>query len=147
MPGFVLGALKLGLGEFSAVGCADDLMSKSTPKSMGAVRSTLVPPLMSKKSVLRKAEKSSLAAQMQALAGDFQILADELSAAVFRCDPTGVVLFHNARWAELVPDHDHDSVPPPGIPMSLSDHAYKTKYPHNAVLGRMMSLSSPLPGA
>lgn len=60
MSGFVLGALKLGLGEFSAVGCAEDLMSKSTPKSTGAVRSMLVPPLMSKKSVLRKAEKSSL---------------------------------------------------------------------------------------
>ena len=60
MLGFVLGALKLCLGEFSAVGCAEGLRSKSTPKSMGAVRSTLVPPLMSKKSVLRKAEKSSL---------------------------------------------------------------------------------------
>lgn len=59
MLGFALAVLMLFLGEFSAVGCADGLMSKSTPKSMGELRSTLVPPLMSKKSVLRKAEKSS----------------------------------------------------------------------------------------
>lgn len=59
MLGFALGALMLFLGEFSAVGCVEGLMSKSTPKSMGELRSTLVPPLMSKKSVLRNAEKSS----------------------------------------------------------------------------------------
>lgn len=34
-------------------------MSKSTSKSIAELRSTLVPPLMSKKSVFRNAEKSS----------------------------------------------------------------------------------------
>jgi diguanylate cyclase (GGDEF)-like protein/PAS domain S-box-containing protein len=59
--------------------------------------------------VAREAEKSalaaemeSLAAQMEALALDFQILADEVPAAVFRCDVSGVVSFHNARWTELI---------------------------------------------
>jgi diguanylate cyclase (GGDEF)-like protein/PAS domain S-box-containing protein len=59
--------------------------------------------------VAREAEKSGLAAQMQTLAGemqslarDFQILADEVPAAVFRCDASGSVSFHNARWTELV---------------------------------------------
>jgi diguanylate cyclase (GGDEF)-like protein len=52
-----------------------------------------------------------------ALAADFQMLADEVPAAVFRCDPTGVVLFHNARWSGLVDDADtvtrlHDIVSP-----------------------------------
>jgi diguanylate cyclase (GGDEF)-like protein len=37
-----------------------------------------------------------------ALAADFQMLADEVPAAVFRCEPTGVVLFHNARWSGLL---------------------------------------------
>jgi len=32
----------------------------------------------------------------------FQILADEVPAAVFCCDLDGVVLFHNARWTTLV---------------------------------------------
>ena len=59
--------------------------------------------------VAREAEKSALAAemeslasQMEALALDFQILADEVPAAVFRCDVSGVVSFHNARWTELI---------------------------------------------
>ena len=57
MLGFA--SLTLCLGVFSAVGCVEGLMSKSTPKSMGESRSTLVPPLISKKSVFRNAEKSS----------------------------------------------------------------------------------------
>jgi hypothetical protein len=60
MLGFVLAALMLCLGVFSAVGWTEGLMSKSTPKSIGELRPTLVPPLMSKKSVFRNAEKSSL---------------------------------------------------------------------------------------
>jgi diguanylate cyclase (GGDEF)-like protein/PAS domain S-box-containing protein len=43
--------------------------------------------------------------QLQALARDFKLLADEVPAGVFRCDPRGVVLFHNARWAELLDSH------------------------------------------
>jgi diguanylate cyclase (GGDEF)-like protein/PAS domain S-box-containing protein len=67
--------------------------------------------------IAREAEKSSLAAQMQALAGDFQLLADEVPAVVFRCDAAGTVLFHNARWTELVGDQAgvtrlHDIVAP-----------------------------------
>ena len=36
------------------------------------------------------------------LTAQFQVLADEVPAAVFRCDLEGNVLFHNARWASLV---------------------------------------------
>jgi diguanylate cyclase (GGDEF)-like protein len=41
-------------------------------------------------------------AELEALAADFRLLADEVPAAVFRCDASGAVQFHNARWAELV---------------------------------------------
>jgi diguanylate cyclase (GGDEF)-like protein/PAS domain S-box-containing protein len=40
--------------------------------------------------------------EVEALAADFQLLADEVPAAVFRCDASGVVQFHNARWSDLV---------------------------------------------
>jgi len=67
--------------------------------------------------VAREAEKTALASEMQALALDFRILADEVPAAVFRCDLSGVVSFHNARWAELIEGRDsvtrlHDIVAP-----------------------------------
>src|SRR5690242_9078461 len=39
--------------------------------------------------VQREAEKSALADQMEALARDFRLLADEVPAAVFRCDASG----------------------------------------------------------
>ena len=69
----------------------------------------------------REEELRALAAEKQALAGDFKLLADELPAAVFRCDAAGFVLFHNARWNELVETRDgvarlHDVV-------ARSDHA------------------------
>jgi diguanylate cyclase (GGDEF)-like protein/PAS domain S-box-containing protein len=53
----------------------------------------------------RMAEEQELAdkrAELEALAADFRLLADEVPAAVFRCDGSGAVQFHNARWAELV---------------------------------------------
>ena len=58
MSGFALAVLILFLGVFSAVGWVEGLISKS--KSIGELRSTLVPPLISKKSVFRNAEKSSV---------------------------------------------------------------------------------------
>lgn len=53
----------------------------------------------------RMAEEQELAdkrEELEALAADFRLLADEVPAAVFRCDGSGVVQFHNARWAHLV---------------------------------------------
>jgi diguanylate cyclase (GGDEF)-like protein len=47
-----------------------------------------------------QALKESKAAT-EALARDFQLLADQLPAAVFRCDRNGVVSLHNTRWQEL----------------------------------------------
>jgi diguanylate cyclase (GGDEF)-like protein/PAS domain S-box-containing protein len=41
-------------------------------------------------------------ADLRVLADDFQLLADEVPSAVFRCDAHGAVAFHNARWTELL---------------------------------------------
>jgi diguanylate cyclase (GGDEF)-like protein/PAS domain S-box-containing protein len=49
----------------------------------------------------RRAQEQELAE----LTRQFQMLADEVPAAVFRCDADGVVVFNNARWDELVADH------------------------------------------
>ncbi len=40
-------------------------------------------------------------AEVAALAEDFRLLADEVPTAVFRCDATGRVEFHNAQWSEM----------------------------------------------
>jgi diguanylate cyclase (GGDEF)-like protein/PAS domain S-box-containing protein len=48
-------------------------------------------------------EISRLAEERSALAEDFRLLADEVPAAVFRCDPDGSITFHNTRWTELLP--------------------------------------------
>lgn len=50
-----------------------------------------------------RSEYQRLAAEHRALADDFRLLADQVPSAVFRCAPDGMVLFHNARWEELVP--------------------------------------------
>lgn len=39
--------------------------------------------------------------EIEALAEDFRLLADEVPAAVFRCDFDGRVDFHNAHWVEM----------------------------------------------
>jgi diguanylate cyclase (GGDEF)-like protein/PAS domain S-box-containing protein len=44
-----------------------------------------------------------LADESHALAEDFRLLADEVPAAVFRCDPDGTITFHNIHWSELLP--------------------------------------------
>lgn len=52
----------------------------------------------------RVANERALAAsqaEVAALAADFRLLADEVPAAVFRCDVGGRVQFHNARWTEV----------------------------------------------
>ncbi|MDY7105295.1 MAG: diguanylate cyclase [Actinomycetota bacterium] len=49
-----------------------------------------------------------LAHENEALAADFRLLADELPAAVFRCDEAGRVLFHNAHWGDLITGGDED---------------------------------------
>ncbi|SFC59576.1 PAS domain S-box-containing protein/diguanylate cyclase (GGDEF) domain-containing protein [Nocardioides terrae] len=49
-------------------------------------------------------EKLKQEQELADVTAQFQILADEVPAAVFCCDLDGVVLFHNARWASLVDD-------------------------------------------
>jgi diguanylate cyclase (GGDEF)-like protein/PAS domain S-box-containing protein len=52
----------------------------------------------------RRAQEQALAESHDAirdLAEDFRLLADEVPAAVFRCDADGLITFHNARWADL----------------------------------------------
>lgn len=49
-------------------------------------------------------EKRKQEQELADLTAQFQILADEVPAAVFRCDLDGTVLFHNARWSALVED-------------------------------------------
>jgi diguanylate cyclase (GGDEF)-like protein/PAS domain S-box-containing protein len=48
-------------------------------------------------------EMRGLAADNEALARDFRLLADEVPSAVFRCDERGWVDFHNSRWQDVVP--------------------------------------------
>jgi diguanylate cyclase (GGDEF)-like protein/PAS domain S-box-containing protein len=47
-------------------------------------------------------ERRAQEQQLGELTRQFQMLADEVPAAVFRCDTAGNVQFHNARWTELV---------------------------------------------
>lgn len=47
-------------------------------------------------------EMRELAAENEALASDFRLLADEVPSAVFRCDEHGRVDFHNSRWQDVV---------------------------------------------
>ena len=51
-------------------------------------------------------EVARLAAESRLLAEDFRLLADEVPAAVFRCDDEGRITFHNARWTELLDGGD-----------------------------------------
>ena len=56
-------------------------------------------------------------AEVRALAEEFRLLADQVPAAVFRCDGSGNVLFHNSRWTELLHERNgvvrlHDFVAP-----------------------------------
>jgi diguanylate cyclase (GGDEF)-like protein/PAS domain S-box-containing protein len=59
--------------------------------------------------------------EIHRLAEDFRLLADEVPAAVFRCDGHGTVTFHNARWGEVVGDGPagrlHDVVHPDDRPV------------------------------
>lgn len=50
------------------------------------------------------ANEQALAAsqrEIEALAEDFRLLAEEIPTAVFRCDALGGVQFHNNRWCEM----------------------------------------------
>jgi diguanylate cyclase (GGDEF)-like protein/PAS domain S-box-containing protein len=71
------------------------------------------------------AEISRLAEESRALAEDLRLLADEVPAAVFRCELDGSVTFHNNRWTQLLPGADlkrvHDVVDP--AERHLVDHA------------------------
>ena len=49
-------------------------------------------------------EKRKQEQELADLTAQFQVLADEVPAAVFRCDLDGTVLFHNARWSKLIED-------------------------------------------
>lgn len=49
-------------------------------------------------------EKRRQEQELTDLTAQFQILADEVPAAVFCCDLDGTVLFHNARWSALAAD-------------------------------------------
>jgi diguanylate cyclase (GGDEF)-like protein/PAS domain S-box-containing protein len=64
-----------------------------------------------------RAQHERLAAEHEALATEFRMLADQVPAVVFRCTLHGDVLFHNARWNELLPSGStgsrlHDVVHP-----------------------------------
>src|SRR5690606_36253017 len=54
-------------------------------------------------------EKRKQEQELADLTAQFQILADEVPAAVFRCDLDGNVLFHNARWSKLIEDRDGET--------------------------------------
>jgi diguanylate cyclase (GGDEF)-like protein/PAS domain S-box-containing protein len=54
-------------------------------------------------------EKRKQEQELADITAQFQILADEVPAAVFRCDTDGTVLFHNARWSQLIDDHAGDT--------------------------------------
>jgi diguanylate cyclase (GGDEF)-like protein/PAS domain S-box-containing protein len=54
-------------------------------------------------------EKRKQEQELADLTAQFQILADEVPAAVFRCDLDGRVLFHNARWSKLIEDRDGET--------------------------------------
>jgi diguanylate cyclase (GGDEF)-like protein/PAS domain S-box-containing protein len=54
-------------------------------------------------------EKRQQEQELADLTAQFQILADEVPAAVFRCDLDGAVLFHNARWSQLIEDRGGDT--------------------------------------
>jgi diguanylate cyclase (GGDEF)-like protein/PAS domain S-box-containing protein len=54
-------------------------------------------------------EKRKQEQELADITAQFQILADEVPAAVFRCDVDGTVLFHNARWSKLIEDREGDT--------------------------------------
>jgi diguanylate cyclase (GGDEF)-like protein/PAS domain S-box-containing protein len=55
---------------------------------------------------LQTREVARLAFESRLLAEDFRLLADEVPAAVFRCDDEGRITFHNTRWTELLDGGD-----------------------------------------
>jgi diguanylate cyclase (GGDEF)-like protein/PAS domain S-box-containing protein len=67
-------------------------------------------------------EQRNQEAALEQLAQEFRSLAEEVPAAIFRCDAAGNVTFHNHLWGAVVPDDApahrvHDLIHPAGHPL------------------------------